>query len=259
MHIIYSKYFNKTISFFAIISALLLGTKTGMRIFDICNNPAYYAALSTIKLLKYYDIIIENIIFTGIFIFLFFRPQKFILIGLIALWYSVNNLLSSNSVSYMGIPMYILGIATFTIRGFFLKKAKLKISIFVGIYIICLFVPVFYAPDFVKKLINEIAISIVLFIAVFFIAEYAKQIGLKQSLSHKVLNIASYDGLDRSDMYLLQDVLDNKKYKEIAQEIHGSEGALRNKLSKIYKILEVGDRTGFLTIYSGYKIVYEPD
>ena len=60
-------------------------------------------------------------------------------------------------------------------------------------------------------------------------------------------------------MYLLQQVHDNKKYKEIAQSIHGSEGALRNKLSKIYKILEVGDRTGFLTIYSGYELIYEPE
>lgn len=60
-------------------------------------------------------------------------------------------------------------------------------------------------------------------------------------------------------MYLLQDVLENKKYKEITQKIHDSEGALRNKLSKIYKILEVGDRTGFLTIYSGYELVYEPE
>ena len=68
-----------------------------------------------------------------------------------------------------------------------------------------------------------------------------------------------YPGLERSDLMLLQDVLNNMKYKDIAQKIHGSEGALRNKLSRIYKILEVGDRTGFLTIYSGYKLIFEPE
>ena len=60
-------------------------------------------------------------------------------------------------------------------------------------------------------------------------------------------------------MILLQDIMTQMKYKEIATKIHGSEGALRNKLSRIYKILEVGDRTGFLTIYSGYELIYDPE
>ena len=93
----------------------------------------------------------------------------------------------------------------------------------------------------------------------FFFSEYTKQVGKNLATKDKVLNLAEFKGLDRSDMYLLQQVLDNVKYKEIAQKIHGSEGALRNKLSKIYKILEVGDRTGFLSIYSGYELLYEPE
>ena len=105
----------------------------------------------------------------------------------------------------------------------------------------------------------KIAITLILFIIVFFFYEFAKQEGIKEGVKDKILNLANYKGIDRSDLFLLQDILDNKKYKEIAQKLHGSEGALRNKLSRIYKILEVGDRTGFLSIYSGYKLVYEPE
>ena len=84
------------------------------------------------------------------------------------------------------------------------------------------------------------------------------QKSVKDISPDKVLNIADYKNLTRSDMLLLQDILDGMKYKEIAKKINGSEGALRNKLSRIYKTLEVGDRIGFTTIYSGYSLIFEP-
>ena len=96
-------------------------------------------------------------------------------------------------------------------------------------------------------------------ICIFFIYQFAKQNGVREGSKDKVLNLAQFKGLDRSDMILLQDIMTQMKYKEIAKKIHGSEGALRNKLSRIYKILEVGDRTGFLTIYSGYELIYDPE
>ena len=248
-----------TVSIFALISILLLTFRNGLRIYDLIANPTEYAVISKIQLFKYYSIIIENFIIIAIFIFLIFRPQKFILIGIIALWYSADNLLSTTPLPYMGIPMFTLAIATFAIRGFFLQNTKLKISFFASFYILCLLIPFFYDNNFAEDLITRIAISIVMLISFFFFTEFTKQRISKQATTNKILNIATFKGLERSDMYLLQQVLDNKKYKEIAQSIHGSEGALRNKLSKIYKILEVGDRIGFLTIYSGYELIYEPE
>ena len=259
MSIIYTKKFMKAVSLFSLFATILLTARTGMRIFDIIVNHSEYEVLTKALYARYVSIIINNCIFIGIFIFLIFKPQKFILIGLMALFYSFDALLTNSQQPYMGIPMFALCVATFVIRGFFLKKTKLKIFIFVAVYIICLIAPVFYDEQFTEHLITKIAISFVITIFVFFFAEYAKQMAYKVATKDKVLNIASFKGLERSDMYLLQQVLDNKKYKEIAQSINGSEGALRNKLSKIYKILEVGDRTGFLTIYSGYELIYEPE
>ena len=112
---------------------------------------------------------------------------------------------------------------------------------------------------FFNVFFEKLGASILLGFLLFFSCEFAKQQGIRANVKNKVLNLAQYKGIDRSDMYLLQQVLDNKKYKEIAKKMHGSEGALRNKLSKIYKILEVGDLIGFLTIYSGYTLIYEPE
>lgn len=259
MPIIYTKKFMKTVSIFAIFASVLLTFRTGMRIFDIIVNYPEYEILPKGQFIRYVSIIIGNLFFVGVFIFLIFSPQKFILIGLTALYFCIDNLLSNTQLPYMGIPMFTLCIATFAIRGFFLKNKKLKISIFAAFYIISLILPVFYDDNFIEHLITKIAISFVMIIAIFFLIEYARQRGSIQATKDKTLNIAYFKGLERSDMYLLEQVLDNKKYKEIAQNIHGSEGALRNKLSKIYKILEVGDRVGFLTIYSGYKLIYEPE
>lgn len=259
MPIIYTNKFIKTVSIFAILSTVLLLFRNGMRIFDIIHNYPEYAVLTKREYFRYISIIIQNFIFIGIFIFLIFKPQKFILIGLIALFYAIDILLSNTQFPFMGIPMFALSIATFAIRGFFFKNKKLKISIFATIYILCLVIPVFYIEYFFDYLIVKIAISFVILIAIFFFTEYAKQMASRLATKEKILNIASFKGLERSDMLLLQQVLDNKKYKEIAHSIHGSEGALRNKLSKIYKILEVGDRIGFLTIYSGYELIYEPE
>ena len=129
---------------------------------------------------------------------------------------------------------------------------------FLLLYLFELFIPLREGITvFLNVFFARVGISILLGIMLFFAFEYAKQIATKNATKEKVLNLAQYQGLERSDMFLLQAILDNKKYKEIAYEIHGSEGALRNKLSRIYKILEVGDRTGFLTIYSGYKLIFE--
>ena len=261
MTTLYSKRFIRTVSIFAIICSVFLIFRTGFRIIDIIKSPNEYFELELKQQFKYYFIILENLVFIGLYIFLIFNPQKFIIIGINALLYSVDNLLSSVQLPFMGIPMFTLCIGTFAIRGFFIKHQKIKIAIFASFYLACLIIPVFYDADFLDHLFTKLAISLVTIIALIFLLEYSRQVGSKQATAtqQKILNIAKFKGLDRSDLYLLQQVLDNKKYKEIAHSIHGSEGALRNKLSKIYKVLEVGDRIGFLTIYSGYELIFEPE
>ena len=156
--------------------------------------------------------------------------------------------------------MLCVTFSTLLLRGNFNNNKKKILLTFIILYLFELLIPLRQGFEiFINVFFQKIGTTILLGIIGFFSFEYCRQIFSNESTNEKIMNIAKFKGLDRSDMYLLQQVLDNKKYKEIAQSIHGSEGALRNKLSKIYKILEVGDRTGFLTIYSGYELIYEPE
>ena len=56
---------------------------------------------------------------------------------------------------------------------------------------------------------------------------------------------------------MLRRVLDNQQYKVIAIDLQKSEGTIRNRLNKVYDILGVADRVGFITTYSGFKLIYE--
>ena len=128
MNNLYTKKFVKLISIFAILAVLLLTFRTGQRIWDLIKNPEHYAAMSKKLYIKNYFLIIENIVFIVLYIFLFLNPQRFIIIGITALLYSIDNLLSSVQLPYMGVPMFTLCIGTFAIRGFFNYHTKFTLS-----------------------------------------------------------------------------------------------------------------------------------
>ena len=73
----------------------------------------------------------------------------------------------------------------------------------------------------------------------------------------KTLNLAEYPGLNETDVVLLQLVLENEQYKNIARSVYKAPGTIRNRLNKIYDILGVMDRMGLISTYLGYEIVFE--
>ena len=72
----------------------------------------------------------------------------------------------------------------------------------------------------------------------------------------KTLNLAEYPGLNETDVVLLQLVLENEQYKNIARAVYKAPGTVRNRLNKIYDILGVMDRMGFISTYMGYEIIF---
>ncbi|MBQ2080281.1 MAG: hypothetical protein II461_00775, partial [Treponema sp.] len=75
----------------------------------------------------------------------------------------------------------------------------------------------------------------------------------------KILNIAKYEGLKESNTEMLRRVLDNQQYKVVAIDLQKSEGTIRNRLNKVYDILGVADRVGFITTFTGYELIYKPE
>lgn len=210
----------------------------------------------TISFLSSLSTDIITIVFAAILIF---YPQKFFFIGIGSILQSLN-IGSFSPNSYMSLFMLGIAIGTFLVRTNHIISRKRFYILITIIYLYELFFPLIYDDiSFLNLFIDKFGGILALAICIFFFYQFAKQNGLREGSKDKVLNLAQFKGLDRSDMILLQDIMTQMKYKEIAKKIHGSEGALRNKLSRIYKILEVGDRTGFLTIYSGYELIYDPE
>ena len=255
---LYSNVILRAVRIIALITVVLLCFTTP-RIVIRYYTKVYGKGLPTIYTIAPFTSFLVNITTIVFGIILIFHPQKFFFIGIGSLLQSLS-IASFDSFSYMSLLMLGIATGTFLVRAtpFFSKKRIFTLITIVYIYEL-LFPLLYDDTGRLDFLIQKFGSTFAFLICIFFLYQFAKQKGIREGSKDKVLNLAQFKGLDRSDMILLQDIMTQMKYKEIAQKIHGSEGALRNKLSRIYKILEVGDRTGFLTIYSGYELIYDPE
>lgn len=196
----------------------------------------------------------ENSVVILLSIFLSLYPHKLGFMSIASFLYAISCTVFEVD-NTMGVFMYFLGISTLYVRGFFIRKKRLKISFFTIIYILMLLSEVrFNLNDLYKGIMLKLGYSIVYATSVFLISSYLYN--TENSIT-KILNLANFPGLNSNDIPMLQKVLENKQYKEIGMDLSRSEGTIRNRLNKIYDTLGVMDRIGFITTYTGYKIVYE--
>lgn len=202
------------------------------------------------KLLSFY----LNIISFILCLILFFKPVKIGIISIISFLYSYFILLFEQD-NYMGILMYCLAISVLLLRGFF-KKHKLSKIIFI---FICFLIP-FLLSFFISKtsnftfILGNFAYIFINSIIFFFIQIYIYF--EKTQTSNKILNLYNYKGLSKRDSIWLQEILNNKLYKEIAFENNLKVGTVKNRFKIIFETLQVGDKIGFINQYDGYKIVF---
>ena len=247
---LYSEKVLFTIKTTSLISIILLFIRNILRIY---NWYSIKAIIDPVELRA----CIVSIITSIIFFILFLRPHKFILIGIIALYYSLE-IAFHDANDMLCIPMYFIGVATFSIRGFFNQNRKLKLSLFILFYIIiCVFPLRFGFNEFVSSLLLKIVNTFIFLVAVFFITENNGNKIRDYSQTEYILNIANYDKLNSRDAEMLELLLQKKAYKEIAAFENLKEGTVKNRMSIIFSILGTGDKVGFLNRYGKYKIVYE--
>ena len=196
----------------------------------------------------------ENILSIVLFTILIIYPQKIEFFSFISFYYSIDIIVSEKN-NPMGIIMYFLGISVLYARGFFIKKKSLKlIFIFILLFVLIFINTTFNKTQFCSFILDTCAYLFLLTLIIFFVQfGYANN----ESSSHKVLNLAEFSGLKEEDIPLLQGVLDNKQYKLIASELKKTEGTIRNRLNRIYDILQVWDKQGFIACYYDCKIVFK--
>lgn len=142
-------------------------------------------------------------------------------------------------------------------RGFYHKKRILKSSISATILIILLLTKLRYGSiRFLQILINDLGVILLSTVSLVFIYIFSQN-KFNAENKEKKINLAEYDSIKEKDSVLLNMVLNNVQYKVIALNTGLSEGTVRNRLNKLYDILGVADRIGFITTYSDFEIFYD--
>lgn len=206
-----------------------------------------------------YDLLF-NLLFNGIvtifFVLLIFWPQKFGLLAVIALIYSVS-IIPFEPRNYMGILMFFLGTVLLFVRGFFKKHKKTKLIIF-SIFLLSLFIAQvrFGFYNFINYLITDIGVLLVIGLITFFLYAYFTNTLVSED---KKLNIALFKNLNERDCRILKRIQTGEKYSTIAKEENITEGTLKNRLHFVFETLETGDKRGFLSLYEDWKLFYGPN
>lgn len=202
---------------------------------------------------------IQNVICSFTFIVLIFKPQKFEYISIMSFLYTIQIIvLEDNSNNIMGLFMYLLGISSFLIRGFFKKNRKLKYILSAILYLLlCTAKLRFGYYIFIHYLIQTLGFSLVFAITLFFILEYFNQQVKKvdnQNTQQNILDLSQFPELTDRDKLWIHKVQSDAKYETIAKESNVSLGTMKNRMHQIFKIIDVPDRISFLSVYGGYTI-----
>ncbi len=246
---IYSPLITKLIRIFSIFAASFL-IFTNLHILYTGEISFYY---NNKEVWKYITVSINFISIIFIVLVAIF-PKKLGFISVPCFIYAVIILVFEPD-NQMGSFMFLLGIEILHIRGYFIKKKFLKNSIAFGIYLLLVLTELqFGFSTFLVYLLNKIAYLIIMFANLFCCIFYYHFFYEKKS--DNSLNLKEYPDLNARDSEWLIMIQNHKTYKEIASTYNITEGTVRNRMNKVYKILEVGDKQGFKNLYSEYKISF---
>lgn len=188
-----------------------------------------------------------------ILFFVLLKPEKLALFVPPLLFYSISNSVGNANPAF-AIIFLELAVILLWIRGFFKKHKALKITGLVLLYLIpLLFNLRFGLATFTTQLLDILQIILVTSCTIFILYEYLRA----QTAPDKILNVADYPETTERDAKWLSLVQQGVKYEAIAIDYELTLGTVQNRLNKVYHILEIGDRIGFLSIYSGAEIVYK--
>lgn len=187
-------------------------------------------------------------------VFLFIFPQKIEIFAIVCFVYSLEISISQLS-NFMNVVLFFLGINLLLIRGFFHRKQnKIRLFFTFILFFICNLSKIRFG-------FSQFFHSFFVFWGYFFVCSmqvvlfsYFKN--LINNGESKSLNLAKFKDLHESDVFLLEAVLNNMQYKVIASELNKKEGTVRNRLNKIYDVLGVYDKMGFISKYHGCDITY---
>ena len=196
--------------------------------------------------LKYDSLIINTTAFLC-FVYLIFNPLNYKVYAFLFYVYGTGNFLDNGNV--IGLLCFTLTAIFLNMTGFFKSCKYLKISVLAVPALTALAIQ-FVKQGFLYFIVSVFHIIGAVFMGLLIIILYYPRLKqLQTTYSIKELNSAD---CTQMDLEWLTAVLDGKKYIQIARESNVSESKVKARMLELYKILEVHDKTEFMTVYNNY-------
>ena len=255
--ITYSKSAKNLIRFFCIngiivellcILRLFLRTNFTLEVHDIINLKTF--------LESDLNIAIVNSISLLLFIFVYIAPKHISIFALISFLYSFKIILVDTlAENPIGQPLYFLGISCLLYLGYYKNHRALKIILSVVVNFILIGTNArFGAIVCINSFISSFGYALVFLVTLFFAANFLRYVHAKKTA--RIWDLSQYPELTQRDKEWLRDILDEKKYEEIATDSGITVGTLKNRMHQIFNIIGIEDRISLLATYGGYEVKF---
>ena len=190
------------------------------------------------------------------FIILLFVPQHISIFALISFLYSfkliVVDTLAANPIGQL---LYFIGISCLLFLGYFKNHRILKIAASIIFNIVLISTNArFGASVCINSYIVSFGYSLAILVIVFFTTNFLRAIHIKKTA--KVWDLSKYPELTNRDKEWLKQILDEKKYEEIASESGVTVGTLKNRMHQVYNVVGIEDRISLIATYGGYEVIF---
>ena len=203
----------------------------------------------------FYSFIIDSIglIF---FIVLVFIPRKYELFALISFVYSIK-IITVDTIPEkpIGFILYLAGTSCLLHKNFYKNHTLIKIIITIATYFTLLLHSLrFGIQVYIDSLIITFGYGLAVLSTIFFVVNFLKIMHVKKTA--RVWDLSQYSGLTSRDKEWLKQILEEKRYEEIAKDSDVTVGTLKNRMHQIFSIVGITDRISLLATYGGYEVKF---
>ncbi|HPX27210.1 MAG TPA: hypothetical protein PLG87_10425, partial [Treponemataceae bacterium] len=164
-----------------------------------------------------------------------------------ALYYAFGDFLSGGNI--LGVLYSLLSLLCAYKGGFFRRNGKIKFVLFLILLIGSFLTQLRFGLKF--TFVSFVNLSIVLILtaaALLLLDDEIKNFII--AYNTKILKTSQYPDLNEKDKTYLKAILKGAKYETVAKENDVSLGSLKNRMTEIYRIISVADKTELLIKYT---------
>jgi hypothetical protein len=220
---------------------------------DLCTQAAKMYIQNTEFFFPTQFLCAADVAGIGIFLYLCFSPLTFELYGLYSLFVAVINLLNFHCTPW-GMMMYVLAFITFSLRGYLHTHTKIKITAAGIVFLLLIstglrcgkkifFIEVFSLAEY----------TALLFVILLFVYEKIRM--EKSTKKDRILDLTEFPELTERDREWTKLALTQIKYDTIASHYGMTTGSVKNRMKRIFTVLDVPDRIGLMAKYSSYEVI----